>query len=90
MSKDVIVKYIGQVEELNYSESDENPRLRIKPIGSCIQECSDGFFIPNDDLMKAIRRTLTTGDIIECTINDDINRIGILMFCFDLQKQIDS
>ena len=76
MNRDTIVKYIGKVEEINYSESGKCPRLRIKPVGSSIQKYADGFIIMNNDLMKAIRRTLATGDIIECTVDNYYRLLG--------------
>ncbi len=64
------MKAVGIVLGIEYTESQEYPQLLISSGDISIPENTIGYRIISTDLMKVIRRTLATGDLVEYLVPD--------------------
>jgi len=64
------MKHVGQVLALEFARNDAAPDLLVGAVDGQSVDATVRFTIANADLLKVVRRTLATGDVIECTSKD--------------------
>lgn len=61
---------VGKVLRLEKASYDACPWLVLEPAGAPSGADSARYSVPNPEMVKVFRRTLATGDVIECNVMD--------------------
>lgn len=64
---------VGRVRRLEQTSSDDRPWLVLEPIGTAAGADAARYAVPDEDMLKALRRTLATGDVIECNVTEMVH-----------------